>query len=178
MAEKWYNVKNVTALRRMLRDLMKMESEGKLIVDKSVKSAGQASFNMRILRRHKGILRRASRTNIATFEEATECGTTACAAGWADLRVLPMRQTEHLHEYATRLIADKNHPVSWWLQFLISEWLFDMTWARVAPGPDAVLIRLNWLIENGLDELSNKHNQYFGKDNWLHRFWKTEFVNR
>lgn len=178
MAEKWYNVKNVTALRRMLRDLIKMESEGKLIINKSVKSAGQASFNMRILRRHKGVLKRTAGRSRVSYSAATECGTTACAAGWADLRVLPMRQTEQLHEYATRLIADKNHPVSWWLQFLISEWLFDMTWARVAPGPDAVLIRLNWLIKNGLYELGDKHNQYFGAGNWLQKFWGAEFVNR
>lgn len=181
--EKWYNEKNVRAFRRMLRDLVKMAADGKLVVGKSCTRKGQVAFNMRVVRYHKsslpgtiGTLGTYPHENTFSFREATECGTTACAAGWADIRILPMQENEFLHEYATRLIVAPGYKVAVCRQYVLSEWLFDMSWSRIAPGPEAVLIRLNWLVRNGLDELAKMYNRYCFSGSWIDEFWKAGFV--
>ena len=92
----------------------------------------------------------------STLEEHITCGTIACARGWFLLKY-PVSYDDH------PLFGDSD----------VYNWLFNSIWELIAPRPEDVLIRIDWLIQNGLDQLKQKAALGTG---WQVQLWQQECI--
>lgn len=91
----------------------------------------------------------------ATFEEHITCGTVACANGWFRLK--------HRNPDEHRLFNEID----------VYNWLFNTRWEYIAPRPEDVITRIDWLLKNGLDQLKKRVTPEKGWG-WPEKLWKTE----
>ncbi len=105
-----------------------------------------------------------------TLSEAAKCGTIGCALGWAWTCLSPKWQDENPKKYYERVCFTKKPSNE--EAYNVFKWIFDYSWAfrKETSGPEHVVQRIDWLLENGVPALMTKAENL--SPNWHRRLWE------